>query len=400
MDIEQPNLFIEINEKNFIFLVVKYNQDLNFKILDTSIVKSDGIENGRVINIKTSSEILKKNLNLIENKIGYTFKKAIIINNQNNYNCINVTGFKNIGGSQISEDDISYILNELKTLILDNEKHYSLIHLFNSNYILDNSSLKNLPIGLFGDTYNHHLTFFLLLKNDLKNLKHVLNNCHIDVERVVLRPFAEGIYKITNQKIKEDFLEIKMRKKSTSISIFKDKSLIYSQDFLFGSEIILKDIAKVCSLSIETVNNILEEINFDNLSEGKKEEYLDKKYFKDIIYRKVSINIINEIIDSRLTELIYLIYKKNINLQFFKNEIDKIYFTFEDKKIYSNTQSNIISKFSKNIDIAFQLMDQNDELNGCIGSAILNGSGWEREAIPTIQTKKSIISRIFSTFFT
>ena len=45
MDIEQPNLFIEINEKNFIFLVVKYNQDLNFKILDTSIVKSDGIEN-------------------------------------------------------------------------------------------------------------------------------------------------------------------------------------------------------------------------------------------------------------------------------------------------------------------------------------------------------------------
>ena len=32
MNIDQPNLFLEINGKNFIFLVVKYNQDLNFQI--------------------------------------------------------------------------------------------------------------------------------------------------------------------------------------------------------------------------------------------------------------------------------------------------------------------------------------------------------------------------------
>jgi len=32
-------------------------------------------------------------------------------------------------------------------------------------------------------------------------------------------------------------------------------------------------------------------------------------------------------------------------------------------------------------------------------SAELIGKGWEKEAIPTIQTKKSIISRIFSIFF-
>ena len=399
MNIDQPNLFLEINEKNFIFLVVKYNQDLNFQILDSLIVKSEGIDNGKIVNIKTSSEILKKNLNAIEKKIGYTFKKVILVNNQNNYNCINVTGFKNIGGSQISEDDISYILNELKTLVLDSEKDYSLIHLFNSNYTLDNLNLKNLPIGLFGDVYNHHLTFFLLLKNDLKNLKQVLNNCHVEVERIVLKPFADGINKITNKKINEDFFEIRIGEKFTYISIFKNKSLIYSQNFLFGSEIIKKDIAKVCSLKRETVDDILEKIDLDNLSVEKKEEYLDKKFFKENNYRKISLNIIDEIIDSRVAELIMLIYGKNINLNFLKDEIKKIYFTLEDNKIYRNIQSNIINKFPNTKDIEFNLLDQNDQLNACIGSAILNGSGWEREAIPIIQTKKSLISRIFSTFF-
>ena len=44
-------------------------------------------------------------------------------------------------------------------------------------------------------------------------------------------------------------------------------------------------------------------------------------------------------------------------------------------------------------------MTQDEHLNACLMSAELIGKGWEKEAIPTIQTKKSIISRIFSIFF-
>ena len=35
MEIDKPYLFIEINEKNFIFFIAQYNQDLDFKILES-----------------------------------------------------------------------------------------------------------------------------------------------------------------------------------------------------------------------------------------------------------------------------------------------------------------------------------------------------------------------------
>ena len=57
---------------------------------------------------------------------------------------------------------ITVILNDIKKIILDSEKNYSLVHLFNSNFSLDSDNLENLPIGLFGEFYNQNMTFFLI----------------------------------------------------------------------------------------------------------------------------------------------------------------------------------------------------------------------------------------------
>ena len=51
MKFDYPNLFIEINEEKIIFLVVKYNEDLEFTVLETTIINSDGILNGKIIEL-------------------------------------------------------------------------------------------------------------------------------------------------------------------------------------------------------------------------------------------------------------------------------------------------------------------------------------------------------------
>ena len=65
-----------------------------------------------------------------------------------------------MNGNQILEDDISFILNDLKAKINSSEKDKTIIHLFNTKFILDNNVIKNLPIGLYGNFYSHQLTFF------------------------------------------------------------------------------------------------------------------------------------------------------------------------------------------------------------------------------------------------
>ena len=80
--------------------------------------------------------------------------------NHQEFECINVNGFKKLNGNQILEEDISYILNDVKNKLSESEKKKTIVHLFNTQHLLDNKPIKNLPIGLHGDFYSHQLTFF------------------------------------------------------------------------------------------------------------------------------------------------------------------------------------------------------------------------------------------------
>ena len=397
MEIEKPYLFAEINEKNFIFLVVKYDENFDFKVIYSISKESEGILDGKITNVESSSKIIKDCLNLIEKKVNFIFKDVTVINNQGNFSCINISGFKKLSGSQILDENISYLLNNIKKLVLDNQSDKSLIHLFNSNFFLDHVVLKNPPIGLHGEFYSQHLTFFLLPKNDLKNLRMLLNKCNLNIERIILKPFAQGAQKIIKKNIKESFVLINIGKNKSNISIFNNLSFVYSETFYFGTDIIMKDVSKVCSLKIHNVENIFSQLNFDSLQE---EKYLDKDYFKDETFRKISINHIKDIITARADELINLIYTNNVNLENLRKEVKFVYFSFEDQNFLKNLKKGFEKTFlDEKKSIEFEEKTQDEHMTSCLASAELIGKGWEREAIPTIQTKKSIISRIFSTFF-
>jgi len=399
MDIKKPYLFLEVNDNQFIFLVVKYNEDLSFEILYSTSLKSAGVKDGKIIDTEIAFKTIKENLDILENKLKHTFKSTTIINDQYNFDCINISGFKKLGGSQILDEDISYILNDIKKFISDNEPKKTLIHLFNTNFILDQTALNNLPIGLHGDFYNHHLTFFLLPKNDLRNLKLILNKCDLNIERIVLKPFTSGIDKTNRNETKEIFCTISIGKNKSNISIFQNLSFAYSENFSFGSEMIKKDISKLCSLENSVVEDIISNICFDQINDKKDEIYLEEKYFMNMAFRKISLAHLKNIIIARLNELVDIIYEKNVNLKNLKDRNQIIYLSFEDDKIFNSLKENFKNRFFNKEKVRVLEKSQDEHIKPCLASVELISRGWEKEAIPIIHKKKSIISRIFSGLF-
>ena len=398
MNTNEPYLFISTNEKQISFFVVKFTDEPYFEVLYSDLVKSNGITNGKILDIDTVSSLIKKNITKIEKKIDFTFSKATLINDQENYNCINVSGFKKLYGSQVLDKDISYILNNVKKLIVDNEPHESIIHLLNSDFILDKTHYKKPPTNLHGNFYTQHLTFFLLPKNDLKNIKLVLNKCNINIERVILKSFLKGIKKINKDKENEKFSLITIGKSKSNISIFQNSSFVFAENFSFGSNIILKDISKLCSLDNKIIENIISNNCIDDIS-FNTHKYVDKKYFEDSAFRKISLEHISEIARYRIEEIINLIFKANINIKDFKNKIDQIYLSFEDPKIFYSLKNTFTDQFPSFNKVVAEKLTQDEHIDICQVAAELVGKGWEKEAIPVIQDKKSRISRLFQAIF-
>ena len=398
MKLNEPYLIIELNDNKIIFFVVSFNEERNFKILKKTILESIGIQNGRVIDIEIITQILRKNINNIEEDINFFFSNVSVVINPKDVNCLNISGYKKLNGSQVLNEDITYILNDIKKIILESENNYSLIHLFNSNFSLDSDNLENLPIGLFGEFYNQNMTFFLINKNFLKNIKSVFNNCGLHIDKIILKSFVEGVNLLSNNNLDKNFTILRLEKNRTNISLFKNKSFVFTEDFDFGFDLIIKDISKLCSLKIEEVENFMRENELKNIIENDSESYLERKYFQNSPYRKIKHQLILDIMIARLEELIELSYKKNTNISNLRTN-GKIYFYIESSEYYKNIQYSFEKSNLTNLVFIFNNSTEESLLSGINGACELIGKGWEKEAIPIIQKQRSFISGFFSKLF-
>ncbi len=398
MQLNEPYLIIDIDGEKVIFFVVLFNEKKNFKVLKKIILETTGIQNGRVINIETFSQLLKQTINSIEDDINFFFSNVAIVINPNKINCLNVSGYKKLNGSQITNDDIGYILNDIKKIILESENNDYLVHLFNSNFSLDSDNLENLPIGLFGEFYNQNMTFFLVNKNIIKNIKSVFNNCGLNIEKIILKTFAEGINLLSNNQSDKNFTIIRLQKNRISVSLFKNKSYVFTESFNFGFNLIIRDISKLCSLKIEEVENLMKKIELKNVIKNNNETYLENSFFYVSPYRKIKYQLILDIITARIEELFEICYKKNTNIKNLKNS-DTIYIYVDSSEYYKNIQYVLENGKYTSLECIFNSNIEQNFLGGVNGACELIGKGWEKEAIPISHKKKSIISDFFSRLF-
>tara|TARA_A100001015_G_scaffold319326_1_gene441862 strand:- start:152 stop:1342 length:1191 start_codon:yes stop_codon:yes gene_type:complete len=392
--LKKNNLFIEINNDKFLIAVGKYDDELNFEIIEKETINQVIYKNKKIENLDLVVNNFKKKINDIEKKLNVFFSDVNIIISKSDVDCINVSGFKKLNGNQILSEDISYILNDVKLKLSESEKDKTIIHLFNTKYILDNKILKNLPIGLYGDFYSHQLTFFMVEDKEIENLKTIFNKCNLNLNKVILKSFTEGIKTI--KKYREDtFVEIIIYKEETHIVFFYESAFCFYQKFNFGSEIILKDISKICSLEILIIRNIISDLNYEKLSQ---DIYLDEKYFEKKNFKKISHQYLKEIASARIEEIANIIFNQNKNLNNFQLKKTNLYLNLEDKNIglkFKDVFENNFKEFTLNFDSS---KDDNTYTSLEIFGELLS-KGWAKEAIPVINKKKSWITRVFSGLF-
>ena len=86
-----------------------------------------------------------------------------------------------------------------------------------------------------------------------------------------------------------NFFCINIEKEKSCLTLFYNGSFCFLENFNFGTNIIKKDVSKLCSLELEVIDKIISEIDFEK---EFSEELLEKKYFNNKNYRKISISYI------------------------------------------------------------------------------------------------------------
>ena len=397
MEKSNLKLYIEINNVDLIFIVFEKNSQNNLKIIYDSNVLIKGVEKKSITNMEEFFNLIKENIFLIEKKFNHTFKEVILILENLNTSFINLTGYKRLNGTQISRENITYILNSLKSYVSEIEKKKKILHIFNTNFNLDNKKVENLPIGLFGDFYSHELSFAIIKLNDYKNLEEIFSKCNLKIKKVLLKSFIKGVCINKKNDDINTFFQIKLNNDNSKVFYFENNALKFEEDFEFGLDIILRDVSKITYLKMDIVKQILEKTNFTK--DSKEDELIEKDFFQDENYRKIKKKLIYEIISERIKEILNLILFKNINFQHLNKSSKAVFLEFNNEFKNHNIKAiftEIFKSYDKfNLEVTNELTREN-----IIKTADkIVHFGWKKEAIPITQIKKSLIGRLFEGIF-
>ncbi len=391
------HLFLEISNTTYVFFVSEIDQHDNFKIIYKLETPLKGINNCSVTDFEIAYSAVKEGILKIEQNLNQTFKEIILILENYDYSFINITGYKKLNSSQILRENITYILNSLKSCVDETEQKKSILHIFNSKFQLDKKKIDNLPIGLFGDFYSHELSFNLINSNDYKNLKNIFEKCNLKIKKILNKSFIKGANISNNYKNTESFFHIKVSNNNSKIFFFENNSLKSEEIFKFGTDIILRDISKITFLRIETVQTILGKIKFEE--NIPKDELIDKEFLSKEKNNKIKKKLIYDIILARLEEIAELIIFNNINFNYY-NKNSRVIFLEIDSPLNINGVEEIFKKaFSRNGTFELKLNNEssNDQMINTINQLV--HFGWKKEAIPITLSKKSILARFFDAIF-
>jgi len=394
---------IELGNVNIKCVIFRINENNESEILSTSIIKSEGIHNGAIINLINASKAIRTCISSAEKKIESSLKKINIAIEQPEFLCTKLSKSRKINGSKIYKEDIEFLLKEAKKQILLNDKRQEIIHIFNHNYIVDGKSFIEEPINVFADHVSHEMTFITMPKNSIKNINQTFLDCDIEVERFISSTFALSVQLLSSNELKSGSALLNIGSDKISLGLFKNLALIHSITFPFGVSYLYKDISKVCSLSLNESEKIIDKIDFsfdDNLEVFSKDNYLKEVYFKDSGYRKISQSLILNIIKSRLKEMFNIVKKQiiqtGLNSTCGKNllitgggsdlkKIDKYFSSFFDLssiKVINKSNEKTMEDFA-----------------ACLGCVKIIKDGWETEAIPKKINKNNEKTGFFSKIF-
>jgi len=399
MNLEDPIGIIELGYENIICVIFKVTRDNDVQILSTSTATTFGFKNDVVTNLEKATHTIRSCISIAEKNAKVSLRKVNVVLEQPDFLCTKFSKHKNIDGSKIYKDDIDFLLKEAKKQLILNDQTQSIIHIFNHNYIVDNKTFIEEPINVYANTLSHEMTFITGPKNNFKNIKQAFAECDLEIERFFSKTFLLGVKLLNQKELESGFGLINFEHEKISLGLFKNLAIVHSITLPIGINHIIRDISKVCSLNMDESESIINKIDFSFENKTKlfdESNYLKNDFFSRSSYKKISKDLILNVVQARLNETLNLLKKQLIVPGFDLLSGANFLLEGEGSKLL-NLEKYLISFFGINVK---KKINENESLKNnftaSLGAIKIIVDGWETEALPEVDNKKMQREGFFS----
>ena len=299
---------IDIASSKVVCLIARLDNKNRLCIKGASLLESNGIQNGNIINTKLTTQTIVKTVSKAEKMFGKNVDNVSININGNKLKSRTLITRQNFKINKKVTKSLLLSMSDdiIKGLSKDNKK---VIHLVPLEFNLNGINTSN-PIGMQTKSMNTKLHVFFTDKNKIDNISNCFKKISLSVKNVIFDGFASALSVLNDYEIGSGTLVIDIGAGTSSFSIVNNNRFVFGNSIPIAGDIITNDISSVLGVSsivAEKVKIMNTNLYLDHTEEAEmiKIDIDGEETYRAAENKK---KIINDIFRSRVDEIIEIIF--------------------------------------------------------------------------------------------
>ena len=139
---------------------------------------------------------------------------------------------------------------------LDGLEDRDLIHSIPVGFTIDGSNGIRDPRGMYGQHLWAHMHVVTAGAGAVRTLRTVIERCHLDLEALVISPYASGLATLVDDEMDLGVTVVDMGGGTTSFAVFYDGNVVHTDVVPIGGNHVTNDIARGLSTPVLAAERI------------------------------------------------------------------------------------------------------------------------------------------------
>ncbi|MGE0723367.1 MAG: cell division protein FtsA [Alphaproteobacteria bacterium] len=224
--------------------------DAQLRILGIGHQASRGMRAGTILDMETVEASIVNAVHAAEQMAGEQIREVFI----------NVTGGQPVSrmiaaeapvsGREIGDADVRRVHDQSRIAVEPGDRH--LVHSIPTGYMVDGNRGIRDPRGMYGEKLGVQVHMVTAAASVVRNLMVCVNRAQLDIEGLVVSPYAAGLAALVEDEMDLGVTVIDMGGGTTSIAVFFDGNVVFTDVVPIGGGHVTNDIAR--GLSTPTVH--------------------------------------------------------------------------------------------------------------------------------------------------
>jgi cell division protein FtsA len=210
--------------------------------------KSSGIKSGVITDLDKAEQAVRTVVGMAERAAGLTVQSVIVNVTAGRLGSETFSATVNLGGQEVERADIQRVLRAVNERSVRPER--SIIHALPIGYALDGQKGIRDPRGMVGEKLSVDVSVISAETLAMRNIELVLHRCHLQIEALVATPYASGLSTLVDDEAHLGVCCIDLGGATTTVSVFSEGQLVYSDAIAIGGHHLTLDIARHLSVSV------------------------------------------------------------------------------------------------------------------------------------------------------